>query len=355
MWEVQMNKNNTFCGYSGFRLFVPGEHMVQFVVSNAKAFNLQGKYSLHDDQQYELPLRGYWGEEYKLWVTATQIKHLGVGIEVRGDFQKFLTSGDDETCFTWKQFAESVKNLMVVLPIENEVVHIINLKVGVDLNVPLHWKVTSSDIISNILRFKGKYNYRHDKDAGDKGYRVHFALAEYVYAISDMKLNEADSANATIRVDLEIKKSSYLKDRGITFLSDLMKPSNHLRLLNQVSELFDHLIIYQAEVDEKPLLSDKLVECWEYNRPQAWNKLHSEDPHKYKYMKAKLEEVIERFCAVSYKRELQKQIHELVAAVTQADVPDFPLYVEKREDTEASLSLAPTTIPFDIYLASIAS
>jgi hypothetical protein len=215
-----VSSDNSICGYRGFKLFIPGEHMVQFLLTNGKAFNLQGEYSVYDDHKYELPLKGYWGEEYKVGVTATQIKNLGIGVEIRGDFQRLFSNGNDEQNFTWVGFIESMQSLLSIMRVKDQPVHIINLAVGLDLPIREEWNTSAFVIVGNILQ---------------------------------------------------------------------------------------------------------------------------------------LEKVIERVCPVSFKKELQNLITQSLEKLSKQAVPDFPLYVEKRGEVFIPLTIAPTTLPFNIYLASLTS
>ncbi len=62
-------------------------------------------------------------------------------------------------------------------------VHVINLKAGVELQTSPTWNVTATNIVNNILRFKGKYNRREDVDRLEKGYLIEFELSQYNYEI----------------------------------------------------------------------------------------------------------------------------------------------------------------------------
>ena len=342
MQTINKNQNNeecsenmdAFCGYRNFKLFIPGEDGVQFLIANSKTFNLRGKYDVWDNNQYELPLQGYWGEDYKLRISARQIKNLGVGIEIIGDFKKLYFNGKEDGVFIWSEFIEAVEKLLTIFSTVAENVHVINLSPSVNIAIPLHWNATAPDIIHNILRFKGKYNHRLDKDSFDKGYHLQFALSEYIYHIKTIHQSTDKNAHQSLVIAMEIKKSAYLKDRDITYLSDLLLHENHKLLLMGLTDLLDHLIIYQHPVDNEILLVEKGVYCWEYNKPQAWNKLHATSIDDYKYYRAQLEKVIAKVCTISYKKELQQLVKEALekrtSTIIPEAVPDFPLYMEKQ-------------------------
>lgn len=333
-FEQSSENLDAFCGYKKFKFFIPGEDGVQFLIANSQTFHLKGKYEVWDKKQYELPLQGFWGEVYMLRINARQIKNLGLGIEIIGDFQKLYSNGKDDGVFIWSEFIIAVQKLLSLFSIVSENVHVINLTSSVKVPIPHHWKATGADIIHNILRFKGKYNHRLDKDSFAKGYLLQFALSEYIYQIKTAADSSDKNAQQCLEIAMEIKKSAYLKDREITYLSDLLLYENHQLLLSELTELLDHLIIYQDPVDNEILLIEKGIYCWEYNKPQAWNKLHAASIDDYKYYRAQLEKVIARVCPISYKKELHRLVKEtwkdLPSTNVAEAVPFFPLYMEKQ-------------------------
>jgi hypothetical protein len=333
--ETAIEHANAMCGYRKFKLFIPGEDVIQFLIANAETFSLKGMYDVWDNKQYALPLKGYWGDKYKMRVTAGKIKNLGVGVELMGDFKHFYYEGNDPNIFIWKEFVETVQRLVAIFPTVAEKIHVINLTPSVKLQIPVDWGITAPELMMQIFRYKGKYNHMHDSDRFEKGYQLQFALSEYVYHIKTDEEDDSDTNLQSMRIEMEIKKSDYLKDRGITFLSDLLLYENHKLLFNQLTENLDHLVIYQNGIDNELLLVEKGIYCREYNVPHAWNKLHNKSTDEYKYCKASLEKVIERVCLISYKKELQKlatdTVKEIVYKEDTEAVPDFPLYIEKQE------------------------
>ncbi|MCW3108691.1 MAG: hypothetical protein JWQ09_3197 [Segetibacter sp.] len=332
---------DNLCAFDHFKLFIPGEDAVKYLIANAAAFELKGQYSVHNNEQYKLPLTGSTGEEYKLRVSALFIKNLGEGVQLSGSFPRFY--GTESSCYTWREFAQTIEDIIKVIPADPAKVLLINLGVALCFQIPVEMNTSVRTIIANILRFKGKTNTRVDMDHHESGYSLQFLLSEYIYKIENKTLKGNPGQHINIRFSMEIKKSAYLKDRGIMYLSDLFNAEHHFKLLTELEQNLHQLVFYQNEVDNELLLEEEKVYCKSYNTRQAWETLHQRDVHKYKYVKRKLEEVIDRVAPYSYKKNFQQAFNDALEAQQKKTGPDFPLCVEKREMPEIMNMIAMTT------------
>lgn len=314
---------NIICGYDGFKLFIPGEGAIKQILKRPDDFNLHGRYSVNTNKKYELPLKGEYGtSEYKLKVTATVYNGLGPGVEIKGSFHKFFTGGENHSIFYWSQFTEAIATLCKIFNVDPIKVHVINLELGFNISIPEDWRVNAKDIIRNILAFKGSsFKDRTDINHNKNGYFLQFSLSQYLLKIYDKAMQNNLPDEQILRYEIKVLKSAFLHKLMIKTLADLASYHRHQALAFELSELFDHLIIYQPHCDELIVVPGKLPRYgWEYGKPEIWERLHVQNRHRYKYLKKKLEGLIEKSGVNNYKKELQ----QLIIAATDP-VPEIPL------------------------------
>jgi hypothetical protein len=308
--------NDCTCGYDGFKLFIPGKRIIKFLIDNSKQFHLFGKYSVHDERRYELPLTGYYEQEengYRLSVSATNIVGLGQGVEIKGSFHKFYTNGENYSTYYWWQFIETVERLQAIFPFATELAFVLNQEIGLNIPVPLSWNITAKEILRNFLTYKGgSFIKAHQTNHKEDGFYRQYDLTEYLLKAYDKAMQNGLVEQRILRYEMKVLKSAYLKRLGIVTLEDLMDFDNHQKLCYKLSDTFNDMVIYQDEVDDLLLLPDTNVHARQYNREQAWEVLHDECRHKYKYTKLKLEELIEENCPYNYKKELQANMTRLI-------------------------------------------
>jgi hypothetical protein len=320
-----MNSDNRICGYDGFKLFIPGEDVIEYLIKNSEKFHLHGRYSVHDERKYELPLQGYYGDAgYKLRLQATMIRGLGAGVEVTGSFHKFYNDGNNDNVFYWTEFKSCLDLLHNLLPFEASRVYIVNLEIGLNLCIPKRWNVTAKQIIRNVVTYKGKYTNRMDIDHRDEGYFLQYAMTEYFLKMYDKSMQYQHEEGSILRFEIKVKKSSYLKDRGISLLSDLLDYNNQLILFEELIKLSEHVVIYQDELNDEILFPDLNEYCRQYNRPSAWEDLHNENVHRYKYVKKEFEKITSERCIINYKKGLQNLMTDIINTLS----PNF-LYNRK--------------------------
>lgn len=229
------------------------------------------------------------------------------GVEIKGSFHKLFSNGENYSKYYWNQFIATIAKLCTIFNVPPTSIHVINLELGLNLTLPVSWQISAKDIIRDIITYKGgNFKERTDIDHKEDGYYLQFSLHQYLLKIYDKAMQNNLAGESIFRYEIKVLKSAYLKSLGIITLHDLLNYDKHYHLASELRNLFSHFIIYQDGICDKDfVLEEDLEEGFHFSKRQAWERLHSDDRHKYRSTKLRLEKVTSKYSFIDYKKELQ--------------------------------------------------
>lgn len=240
------------CPYDGFKLRIYNNaEYVNFLLDNNDKFHfIERKFVGGDIIDY--PKSGdFKGLSIKIHET-----NKGPAVTISGSFHKwFSEDGTNVQQFYWSDFVKVHDKIKEELQIPSEAV-IINLEIGLNIEIPEHWGITASEILRSFYFIKTRSNrcVKSIKEYSGGGYSIHKNSEDYNYKIYDKGMQHAEN-RFLMRYEKKFIKSRPLSKLKIVQYSDLLNQEAFTNIKRNLLLSWEDFIIYDEIIDKSITLT----------------------------------------------------------------------------------------------------
>lgn len=241
------------CPFDGFKICIYNDdNYVRFLTENASKFNLM-QYKIVDSKIIDYPKKGdINGIRIKIHYTKK-----GLTVTISGSFHKYHNSCKSNfNQFYWEDFINVHEKLTSLLSIP-QTAYIVNLEVGINIEIPDDWNLTPTQILKSIFFIQRitKNGTKSIKYPPYNGYSIHHKTEDYEYKIYD-KGKQYRLQQGILRYEKKFIKSRPISKLGYIYFGDLL---NFEKLKNPIVNIvkgFKKIIIYNEKIEFAPDLTE---------------------------------------------------------------------------------------------------
>ena len=229
-------------------------------------------------------------------------------IIIRGNLYEYYTGHKNYQNFELNDAFKALRMLERDLNIDLSKAEVIKLEWG--LNIQLPETISVNRFIENILTYKGHMpNYQQYQGGG---LMRSFDLNEYVIKIYD-KGAQTKKLSKLLRMELAVRKKTFLRRIGIFYVSDLYDKRNIKKLHRAFEKVIPHIIFYDHAIVCENLGPRDLKLLSNFNNSFAWKDLIRKNPELYRKKKPQFRKKITALSGFDW----NKLLHELISNESQ--------------------------------------
>jgi len=246
--------NRILCPFDGFKICIyEDKDYIDFLMQDPVKFNLLEKKHV-DGEIIGYPITGdIEGIRIKIHYTRK-----GLTVTISGSFHKYNNScRTNSNQFFWDDFINVHEKLSSLLSIPNNA-YLVNLEAGININIPAHWGLTTTEILKSIfyiqkITTKGTKSVKY---LPYKGLSIHHKTEDFEYKIYD-KGKQYRSTYEILRFEKKYIKSRAIKKLGYIYYRDLLDQDKIINPIKNITKGFKNLIFYNEKIETSLTLTEK--------------------------------------------------------------------------------------------------
>ena len=207
---------------------------------------------------------------------------------VRGSLHKYFNNGEhNANKLSFRELKEVINDLYHRFNIDPETSTIHNLEFGLNI----HTDISPKKIVQSLIVWRNDAFYGLKIEGVTVGKKS--PKQRYILKIYDKGKQSSISDSNILRIEIAVKKMSYLKGTGIVTLGDLLKTSSLLHLGEILAREWQQVIYYDYGMRWRQMTQFEKTKALYYLRPSHWELFN-----KYQRTRAKkhFTQLLSKYC-----------------------------------------------------------
>lgn len=243
------------CPFDGFKICIyENQSYIDKLLADKDNFDWSGVSDCNDNV-FEYPKIGYYKLFHKKLSITIHLTNKGRTVTISSSFHKlFNKEGHNAEQFYWSDFliVHSLIQELLSLPVDS---YLVNLEVGLNIQLPIEWNVTATEIVQLFLFIskKTKTNMKSTIEYPGEGYSIHRNTSDFNYKIYDKGMQYGLGA-LILRYEKKFIKSRPLNIFGYLRYSDLLNLMPLKNISKNLLKSWKKFIIYDDKIQKSPTL-----------------------------------------------------------------------------------------------------
>lgn len=268
-----------------WKLWISDKEQIERVMQNPN-FKI---HRLIDDSGEVIEITG----TYKYWTLRQKLTPHR--LEITGSVHKYWNKGTNENDFTFSNIGKAINAFCLEFDISPSFAFVINLEFAVNLQLP----IDASEIMQQIICFNNREPLRPYEERPDF-YFLEFRNSDFYLKVYDKGKQARHAWNMrntpnTLRIEIKGMNSGFLKEMGITTLSDIQLLSLQVLGRKLAITVKRHLVFDDDTIELKALNQYDRKLYRHLSNPRNWSRVKGDKKSGVKDREARFKRIVEKY------------------------------------------------------------